>query len=91
MQNAAKHSGARHFNVDLRGTAEGINLTVRDQGAGFDRQSAESARGLGLISMKERLQLVKGELSVKSEPGRGTTISARVPYRPEEHLQSAAG
>jgi signal transduction histidine kinase len=91
VQNAAKHSGARHFNVDLRGSAEGINLTVRDQGAGFDKQSAENARGLGLISMKERLQLVKGELSVKSEPGRGTTISARVPHRPEEHLQSAAG
>jgi PAS domain S-box-containing protein len=91
VQNAAKHSGARHFDVDLRGTAEGMCLTVRDQGVGFDWQSAENARGLGLISMKERLQLVNGELSVKSEPGRGTTISARVPFRAEEHLQSAAG
>jgi PAS domain S-box-containing protein len=91
VQNAAKHSGARHFAVDLCGSAEGINLTVRDQGVGFDWQNAESARGLGLISMKERLQLVSGKLSVKSEPGRGTTISARVPYRPEEHLQIAAG
>jgi PAS domain S-box-containing protein len=91
VQNAAKHSGARHFAVDLYGSAEGIELTVRDQGVGFDWQNAESARGLGLISMKERLQLVDGELSVKSEPGRGTTISARVPYWTEEHLQSAAG
>ncbi len=91
VQNAAKHSGARHFAADLRGSAEGINLTVRDQGVGFDWQNAENARGLGLISMKERLQLVNGEFSVKSEPGRGTTISARVPYRPEEHLQIAAG
>jgi PAS domain S-box-containing protein len=91
VQNAAKHSGARHFAVDLCGSAEGISLTVRDQGVGFDWQNAESARGLGLISMKERLQLVNGRLSVKSEPGLGTTISARVPYRPEEHLQIAAG
>ena len=91
VRNAAKHSGARHFAADLRGSAEGINLTVRDQGVGFDWQNAENARGLGLISMKERLQLVNGEFSVKSEPGRGTTISARVPYRPEEHLQIAAG
>ncbi len=91
VQNAAKHSGARHFNVDLRRTAEGICLTVRDQGVGFDWQSAENARGLGLISMKERLQLVSGELSLKSEPGSGTAISARVPFRPEEHLHSAAG
>jgi len=91
VQNAAKHSGARHFNVDLRRTAEGICLTVRDQGVGFDWQSAENARGLGLISMKERLQLVSGELSLKSEPGSGTAISARVPFRPEKHLHSAAG
>jgi PAS domain S-box-containing protein len=91
VQNAAKHSGARHFNVDLRGTAEGICLTVRDQGVGFDWQSAENARGLGLISMKERLQLVSGEFSLKSEPGSGTAISARVPLRPEKHLHSAAG
>src|SRR5258708_8502789 len=52
-------------------------FTVRDQGVGFDWQSAENARGLGLISMKERLQLVSGELSLKSEPGSGTAISAR--------------
>jgi signal transduction histidine kinase len=58
---------------------------------GFDWQSAENARGLGLISMKERLQLVSGELSLKSEPGSGTAISARVPFRPEKHLHSAAG
>jgi signal transduction histidine kinase len=44
--------------------------------------------GLGLISMRERLRLVNGELSIKSEPGRGTTVVARVPQRQEG--QSAA-
>ena len=78
LQNAVKHSGVRHFKVELRGTPEEIRLTVTDSGIGFDWRDAISGRGLGLISMRERLQLVKGGLSIKSGPGRGTTISAHV-------------
>jgi len=47
---------------------------------GFEEQETFSRYGLGLISMRERLQLVNGELSVKSKPGAGTTIRARVPF-----------
>jgi PAS domain S-box-containing protein len=91
LQNAVKHSGARHFRVDLRGTAQEIRLTVSDPGVGFDRQSAMTRRGLGLISMRERLQLVNGEFSIQSEPGRGTTIYARVPFSAGQGRLSAAG
>jgi len=79
LQNAVKHSGVRHFRVELRGTAEEILLVVSDLGIGFDQQDAMNRRGLGLISMRERLQLVSGEFSIKSESGQGTTIYARVP------------
>lgn len=79
LQNAVKHSGVRRFRVALRGTAHEIQLTVSDQGAGFDPQDVMSRPGLGLISMRERLQWVGGELSVKSQPAHGTTICARVP------------
>jgi PAS domain S-box-containing protein len=81
LQNAVKHSGVRSFAVDLQGTEESIELTVTDTGSGFEEQDALTRHGLGLISMRERLQLVHGELSVKSQPGAGTTIRARVPLK----------
>ncbi len=81
LHNSAKHSGVRHFEVRLWGTSDEIHLTVRDSGVGFDREAAKKSRGLGLISMEERLKLVKGTLSIDSQPKRGTTIHARVPLR----------
>jgi PAS domain S-box-containing protein len=91
LQNAVKHSGEQHFNVELNGTPQEIQLTVSDSGVGFDQQDCNHRRGLGLISMRERIQLVGGEFSVESEPGCGTTIRARVPYAAEAHRVSAAG
>ena len=85
LQNAVKHSGVRNFAVHLQGTGESIELTVTDSGRGFEVQDASTRHGLGLISMRERLQLVCGELSVKSQPGAGTTIRARVPLKTDEY------
>lgn len=85
LQNAVKHSGERHFRVELHGTSMGIQLTVNDLGVGFDEQDALGRRGLGLISMRERMQLVGGAFSIESKPGGGTTIRARVPFFGEEH------
>ena len=68
LQNAVKHSGVRHFKVELRGTEGEIQLTVSDLGVGFDPQDAMYRRGLGLISMRERMQLVSGEISINSQP-----------------------
>ena len=58
-----------------------IHLTVSDPGAGFNQREALGSRGLGLVSMRERLQLVNGALVIESEPGQGTTIRARVPIK----------
>jgi signal transduction histidine kinase len=91
LQNAVKHSGERHFKVELTGTSAQIQLTVNDLGVGFDPQDAISRRGIGLISMRERLHLVNGEIFIRSEPGHGTTISACVPLRTEAHRARAAG
>src|SRR5207344_79006 len=85
LQNAIKHSGAQDFSVEMHGTQDGIRLIVRDSGIGFDWRHAVNGRGLGLISMRERLRLVNGELSIQSEPGRGTTVLARVPHGHEDH------
>ena len=89
LQNAVKHSGVRSFTVDLQGTEESIELTVADTGNGFEEQDAFTRHGLGLISMRERLQLVHGELSVKSQPGAGTTIRARVPLKTDGYRAMA--
>ena len=84
LQNAVKHSGARQFHVELRGTSGEVRLTVSDRGVGFDWHGAFDRQGLGLISMRERLQLVDGELLIESEHGQGTTIHARVPLKTQE-------
>ena len=81
LQNAVKHSHAQVFKVELRGTPDEIYLTISDLGTGFDQQEALGNRGLGLISMRERLQLVNGALAIESKPGQGTTIRARVPIK----------
>ena len=80
LHNSAKHSGARHVEVRLWGTSGEIDLTVRDSGAGFEGEAAKGSRGLGLISMQERVKLVKGNLSIESQPRCGTTIRVRVPF-----------
>jgi PAS domain S-box-containing protein len=91
LHNSAKHSGVRHFEVRLWGTSDEIHLTVRDSGAGFDSEAAKESRGLGLISMEERLKLVKGTFSIESQPSRGTTIHARVPLSSGSGSMRAAG
>jgi PAS domain S-box-containing protein len=79
LQNALKHSGVRHFDVELRCFSDAIQLTVCDSGSGFDVIAATNSRGLGLVSMAERLKLVDGQLSIDSQVHRGTTIRANVP------------
>jgi len=91
LQNAVKHSTDKNFRVDVYGTKEGISLIVTDSGIGFNWQDAMNHRGLGLVSMRERLRLVNGELSIQSAPGRGTIVIARVPLGHTEHFAKMAG
>jgi PAS domain S-box-containing protein len=79
LQNAIKHSGAQRLTVELIGDPGGIRLAVSDDGVGFDPQSIDKRHGLGLISMRERMRMVRGEFSVRSEPGHGATVTCRVP------------
>jgi signal transduction histidine kinase len=55
-----------------------VTAAVEDDGAGFDPEAAAPGR-LGLVCMRERVELLGGELSVESSPGSGTTVIARVP------------
>jgi PAS domain S-box-containing protein len=80
LRNAVKHSGAGAIDVRLDREDDRITLTVQDRGRGFDLESKRGV-GLGLISMKERLHAVDGELAIDSRPQQGTVILARVPLR----------
>jgi signal transduction histidine kinase len=81
LHNAVRHSRVRHFTVHLRGTGDAVHLTIRDEGVGFDLDTASRGLGLGLTSMRERLKLVGGELFIESQSTRGTTVLARAPVR----------
>jgi signal transduction histidine kinase len=91
LHNSAKHSGAQQCEVQLWGTSEEIHLTVSDSGAGFNSEAAKETRGLGLISMEERLKLLNGTLSIDSQLQRGTTIHARVPLNSRSDAMRATG
>jgi signal transduction histidine kinase len=68
--------------VDLAFTRGEIHLTIEDFGHGFDRQDQQrKKRGLGLISMEERVRFVGGKLTINSRPGRGTRVLARIPLK----------
>jgi signal transduction histidine kinase len=79
LHNAVKYSGTSDFSVQISGTADEIQLVVQDAGAGFDMEDAKKNRGLGLVSMQERVHLVSGSFSVESTLGRGTKILVAVP------------
>jgi len=79
LNNVVRHARARTATLDLHPMDGGLLLAVRDDGVGFDPASPGTGRSLGLASMRERVQLVKGTLDVESAPGQGTTVIAWAP------------
>ena len=79
LQNVAKHAATSEAYVHLAGANGNIHLIVSDRGVGFDIERVRASGGLGLVSIRERVELVKGTLTIESEPGVGTTIRAYVP------------
>jgi signal transduction histidine kinase len=80
VQNAAKHSGAPSVSVQFGEDQGRCQLTIMDDGAGFDPGSALAAQaGAGLLNMRDRLDAVGGTVTIGSLPGLGTTVTAVVP------------
>jgi PAS domain S-box-containing protein len=79
LGNVVKHSHAQRAQVELSGASNEILLHIVDSGVGFDLARGDAAQGIGLISMRERLRLVGGVLSLRSAPTQGTEIIAEVP------------
>ena len=91
LNNAIKHSGVKRIEMRLREDSCEIHLVISDLGKGFDVRAASQGKGLGLTSMRERVRLVNGTISITSKPMGGTTIHVRVPVRSEHGSEGAAG
>jgi signal transduction histidine kinase len=87
VNNIARHAHAKNVGVALRFKKEEIVVRIKDNGEGFNVEEAISSkdrpRGLGLLGMKERIELLKGTLNIMSRPGRGTEIDIKIPMNYE--------
>ncbi|MGQ9459412.1 MAG: sensor histidine kinase, partial [Anaerolineae bacterium] len=86
MNNILRHSGARNVAISLQKREDYLDLSVEDDGVGFDLEEVvhgpDTSRGLGLLGMAERVHLLGGQLNVTSAPGEGTCIHAQIPLWP---------
>lgn len=79
LRNIAKHAHARNVDIRVRCSSNQILASIEDDGAGFEPECARRTPGIGLASMRERVQHVHGEFTIQSTPGRGTVIGISVP------------
>ena len=86
LRNVVKHSAATDATVQLRGQEHGLALSITDNGIGFDVDDIRT-KGLGLLSISERLQSVGGRLDIWSRPGSGTQLEIVVPIAVAPVLQ----
>ncbi len=92
MHNAAAHGSPRRIRVTLHRHTDAATLSVHDDGVGFDLAEVEARRpGMGLTSMRERIDLLNGKLDVNTAKGSGTTITATVPLDAEARVASFQG
>jgi signal transduction histidine kinase len=89
LNNAARHASAHHARVELRRSQRLIEVSISDDGSGFD---AERVRGMGLLGMEERVRRLGGTLLIESKLGQGTKVRVQlptsVPYT-QEHAEIA--
>ncbi|MCL4531828.1 MAG: ATP-binding protein, partial [Actinobacteria bacterium] len=87
VNNVANHSGGQNFTITLVMKSHCLSLAMVDDGWGFDMaelaRSSDGKRGLGLMGMKERVELLGGTFSIYSELGHGTEITMQVPLEGE--------
>jgi PAS domain S-box-containing protein len=79
LTNVARHAEATRVRVELRFPADAVMLVIEDDGKGMTTSSADARGSLGLMGMQERARALDGEVTVESEPDRGTIVTARIP------------
>jgi len=84
LTNVAKHSGSTRAEVELIFSRDALAINIQDFGRGLPQSKKPDRRGLGLIAMRERAELLAGTLEISSTPNAGTTVSLSIPMRQEE-------
>jgi PAS domain S-box-containing protein len=79
LNNVQVHSGAAHVRVNFQADSYGMLLEIEDDGCGFDLKKVSGSGGNGLYNIRERVNILKGQLSISSLPGKGTSIRIRIP------------
>lgn len=88
LTNIVRHSGAGHVDVTLQRTAGEVRLRIVDDGGGFDVEAVQGGASLGLTSMRERAQQLRGLLHIKSVAGVGTELVATLPENADGRRQA---
>lgn len=81
LTNASKHGEAKRAVVEIHERDAIVHVSVRDDGGGFDPDAATETSGFGLLGMRERVDLLGGELLIDSAPGQGATVRASIPVQ----------
>jgi len=82
LTNVARHAHATHVAISLRADPDGLRLEVRDNGRGIGSDDSKKANHFGILGMRERVTLLRGELQVHGTPGQGTVILVTIPFDP---------
>jgi signal transduction histidine kinase len=84
LSNAARHAQAKRIRLAMHATDESLEMTVEDDGIGFDVEDEPPAGHLGLANLRQRAAALGGIMTIESSPGEGTRVSIRIPLIPEE-------
>jgi PAS domain S-box-containing protein len=79
VTNALRHAGAKSIRVSFNNDNGAALINIEDEGSGFDTLSIEAMNGIGLVSMRERAEMIGGQLLISSAEGRGTSVMLRIP------------
>ena len=90
LNNAAKHSGTKRTEIHAVFRPDSLILSVKDFGQGLPPAKKGDKPGLGLIAMRERAELLNGNIQVISTPNAGTTVTITMPLVPDENVNEAA-
>ncbi len=83
LENTARHAGADHLSVSLTDARGVLELTITDNGVGFDQSEITDDQRMGLQGMHERAELICATLQIESQPGAGTHVQLRLEHQPE--------
>lgn len=88
LTNVARHSKATHIQISFNKGEGFLVLEIKDNGKGIDEEQIHSPKSLGLLGIRERVQFFEGEVNIQGIAGKGTTVTAKIPYNPKYKLEN---